>query len=63
MIAYSYRGGLEPDAAFLLMGQDDQVFLAVGKPTKFRFVGLQQTAAMAEDDSADDGDMMDFDMI
>jgi hypothetical protein len=61
---YSYRGGLEADAGFLLAGDDEHVFLAVGNPTNVRFIGLQQTAAMFEDaEDIDKSDMMDFDMI
>ncbi len=61
---YSYRGGLEADAAFLLAGQDGTIFLAVGNPTDIEFVGLQQAMVMSEEESAEDeADMMDFDMI
>jgi hypothetical protein len=61
---YSYRGGLEADAGFLLIGDDGNLFLAVGDPTKVEFIGLQQTAAViAEEDEADETDLMDFDMI
>jgi hypothetical protein len=61
---YSYRGGLEADAGFLLMGEDGNLFLAVGDPTNVEFIGLQQMAAMiAEEDEADETDLMDFDMI
>ena len=61
---YSYRGGLESDAGFLLMGEDGNLFLAVGDPTDVEFIGLQQMAALvAEEDDADETDLMDFDMI
>lgn len=61
---YSYRGGLEADSAFLLLGDDGTMFLAVGNPTKVEFIGLQQTAAVVEEDSeAEETDLMDFDMI
>ncbi len=62
---YSYRGGLEADAGFLLLSDDGNMFLAVGRPTKVEFIGLQQTAAaVAEEDSeTDETDLMDFDMI
>ncbi len=62
---YSYRGGLQADAAFLMQGDDGHHFLAVGDPTNLRMVGLQQTASVAEEesDSAEEGDFMDFDMI
>lgn len=61
---YSYRGGVEADAGFLLMGTDQNVFLAVGSPTKVSFIGLAQTAMVeSEDEQADETDLMDFDMI
>jgi len=61
---YSYRGGLEADAGFLLMGEGGIPFLAVGDPTKVEFIGLQQPAAVVdEDDETDETDLMDFDMI
>ena len=37
---YSFRGGLEADAGFLLAGGDGNVYLAVATPTKIEFVGL-----------------------
>ena len=62
--SYSYRGGLEADAGFLLMGVDGNLFLAVGEPTNVEFIGLQQTAAIVEEKGeADETDPMDFDMI
>lgn len=61
---YSYRGGLEADAGFLLSGADGKLFLAIGNPTNAEFVGLQQQAAVVEEEASEDGgDMMDFDMI
>jgi hypothetical protein len=61
---YSYRGGLAADAGFLLLGEQDHLFLAVGNPTNLEFLGLQQTVAVAEDEQEEeDADSMDFDMI
>jgi hypothetical protein len=61
---YSYRGGLEPDAGFLLLGEDGHLFLAVGNPTSAELIGLQQPVAWSdEEDEADETDLMDFDMI
>jgi hypothetical protein len=61
---YSYRGGLEADAGFLLIGEGGNVFMAVGNPTNVEFLGLQQTSALAdEEDGVDETDLMDFDMI
>jgi len=61
---YSYRGGLEPDAGFLLNNADGVVFLLIGKDTSVDYLGFQQTAtAPAADDGGDGDDMMSFDMI
>ncbi len=62
---YSYRGGLVADAGFLLLGEDGDIFLAVGTPADLEFIGLQQSAAVVEDEAVEDdeSDDMDFDMI
>jgi hypothetical protein len=62
---YSYRGGLEADAGFLLLSEDGHLFLAVGNPTKAEFIGLPQAGVIVDegDGEEDEGDMMDFDMI
>jgi len=61
---YSYRGGIEADAGFLLAGEDGNVFFAVGNPTKVEYIGLAQVA-VAEDENpeTEEMDLMDFDMI
>jgi len=60
---YSYRGGLEADAGFLLQGEDGNIFFVVGNPTKVEFVGLAQVSGVEEETEAEEADMMDFDMI
>ena len=61
---YSYRGGLEADVGFLLIGDDANIFLAVGNPTNVEFIGLQQTAAILDEEGkTEETDLMDFDMI
>lgn len=60
---YSYRGGLEADAGFLLMNESGNIFLAVGSPTKVEFIGLQQTAVLVDEEDDEETDLMDFDMI
>jgi hypothetical protein len=62
---YSFRGGLEPDTAFLLLAADGTPFIAIGSPTKLDFVGFDQTAAIAVDDDpfGDDDDSVDFGMM
>lgn len=60
---YSFRGGLEADAGFLLQSAEGEVFLVVGSPTKVEFVGLAQPVVFEEETEGDDADLMDFDMI
>ncbi len=64
---YSYRGGLEADAGFLLTNSSGDVFFLVGDPTLVEFVGLQQAAAVvaeeASEEESSDGGLMDFGMI
>lgn len=62
-IPYSYRGGLEANAGFLLLGDDGHLFLAVGDPTRVEFIGLQQPASAWDEDDDVEMDLMDFDMI
>lgn len=61
---YSYRGGLEADAAFLLCNDDGQPMMVVGSKTKVEFVGMAAPAAAAgEPEEGEEIEMMDFDMI
>ena len=62
---YSFRGGLEADAGFLIAGADGGIFFCVGQPTNIHFVGLEQASAPVDDDSSGDGDddSMDFGMM
>ena len=58
---YSFRGGLEADAAFLLLAADGTPFIAIGCPTQLQFVGLEEVAAVTDDES--DEDEIDFSMM
>jgi hypothetical protein len=60
---YSYRGGLEPDTAFLLAGADGTPFLALGAPTRLDFIGFDQPAAVEEETSPEGEDDLDFGMM
>ena len=63
---YSFRGGLEADAGFLLTNHNDELFFVVGDRSNVEMIGLQQVAAATQDEepSSDAGaDLMDFDMI
>lgn len=58
---FSYRGGLDPDAGFLLKGQDGSCWLAAGKRHRIELVTLAQTAAPAENEAEEEEDpLMDF---
>lgn len=63
---YSFRGGLEADVGFLLADPNGNAFLAVGQPTNIHFVGLEQAAALTEEEAggeeeAEEG--VDFSMM
>ena len=62
---FSYRGGVEASAGFLLLGSDGNVFLLVGTATDIEFIGLKSPVAIvdANDTSADDDDLLDFSMV
>jgi hypothetical protein len=62
---YSFRGGLEADAAFLLANDQGAIMMAVGSKTDVAYVGLQSSAAAAEETQteAPEADDFDFDMI
>ena len=63
---FSYRGGLEADIAFMLIGSDGNLFMLVGKPTVLEYVGLQQTAATVPDEATvtdEPEDLLDFSMV
>ena len=62
--SYSYRGGHEADAGFLLTNDAGEIMIAIGNPTNLNFIGLASPVieSTGEEDE-DDGEMMDFDMI
>ena len=60
---YSFRGGLEADVGFLLLAADQTPFIAIGCPTKLEFIGLEQTATLAEDDEGEGEESIDFSMM
>jgi hypothetical protein len=60
---YSFRGGLEPDAAFLLLAADGTPFIAIGTPTQLEFVGFDQSLALVGEEEGEDEDEMDFAMM
>lgn len=61
---YSFRGGLEPDAGFLLLAADGTPFVAIGSPTRLEMVGLQQSVGTAEEEpEGEDDESLDFSMM
>jgi hypothetical protein len=61
---YSYRGGIQANAAFLLAGEDGTVWMAVGEATKIEFISFEQVAVVAEEEENDeDEEDMDFGMM
>jgi hypothetical protein len=66
---FSYRGGIYHDPAFLMMGEDDILWMLIGHKSEIEFVGFEQAAICAaraeelgEDDSLET-DAFDFDML
>ena len=63
---YSFRGGLEADAGFLMHNEAGVIFFLVGDPSSVEYVGLQQAAPTASEATGDEtstDDLMDFGMI
>jgi hypothetical protein len=62
---YSFRGGLEADAGFLLLAADGTPFLAIGTPTKLEFVGFEEAAGISEESESagEEEESLDFSMM
>jgi hypothetical protein len=63
---FSYRGGLEASAGFVLLNSDNHIFLCVGTPTAIEYVGLKATAGVMAEESAGAGeeeDLLDFSLV
>jgi hypothetical protein len=62
---FSYRGGLEASAGFLLLGSDGNTFLCVGTPTAAEFVDLKATAVVVPeaDEAVAEDDALDFNLV
>ncbi|HBE71226.1 MAG TPA: hypothetical protein DDW52_24025 [Planctomycetaceae bacterium] len=62
---YSFRGGLQADAAFLLANEDNCVMMAVGTRANVAMIGLAAPVTPEADVSTDssDNDSFDFEMI
>ncbi len=63
---FSYRGGVEANAGFLLLGSDGNIFLCVGTPTSIDFIGLKAAAAVVADEAeaaAEEEELLDFSLV
>lgn len=63
---FSYRGGPNPDPAFVLTDEDGDLWMLVGEPSDVDFLTYEKAALCAscdEQDSEDDNDEFDFDML
>ena len=69
-IPFSYRGGVDPDIAFLLLGERGSLWMLVAQDSAIGFIGLEETALCGRDKIEDDddedeaeGDGLSFDML
>lgn len=63
---FSYRGGVEANAGFLLLGSDGNIFLCVGTPTAIDFIGLKAVAAVVPDETEavpEEEELLDFSLV
>jgi len=66
---FSYRGGVGHDPAFVMMDENEQVWLLITEPNDVQFVSLEQAAICAGEaliDEVDDGEKdtsLDFGML
>lgn len=60
---YSFRGGLEYDAGFLIRSAEGQNFMVIGVEAPVSFLSLSQSSpTVSEDDGNEDVDALDFEM-
>jgi len=66
--SFSYRGGIDPDPAFVMLGEDKTIWLLIGSENRIEYSALEQAAVIAateeEDEGAEtSGDELDFGML
>lgn len=66
--SFSYRGGIDPDPAFVMQGEDETIWLLIASKNHIEYSALQQAgviAATEEDDEGAEtsGDDLDFGML
>ena len=65
---FSYRGGIDPDEAFIMQGEDETVWLLIGEESRIAYTRLEQAAVVEptqdeEDETDEDSDELDFSML
>jgi len=63
---FSYRGGPDTSPAFILTDERDNIWMLIGEQSDIEFIGYEQAAVCAatyHQDSEDDNDDFDFDML
>jgi len=65
---FSYRGGIDPDPAFLMQSEDETVWLLIGEESRIAYTRLEQAAVVEptqdeEDETDEDSDELDFSML
>lgn len=61
---FSYRGGLTADTAFILEGDDETVWMLIGKKTDVHYISYEQAKGVAEtEESEEEDEDLDFNMF
>jgi len=61
---FSYRGGLDYDAAYILGGDGDDAFMVVGKDSELQYMKLNQAGVLSSNEEQDiSADDISFDLL
>ncbi|MEE9492480.1 MAG: hypothetical protein V3W04_03790 [Gammaproteobacteria bacterium] len=65
---FSYRGGVDPDPAFIMQGEDETIWFLIGEKNRVEYSTLELAGVIAETQENDDGedegsDELDFGML
>ena len=66
--SFSYRGGIDPDPAFVMQGEDETIWLLIASKNRIEYSALEQAALIAATEAEDEGaetsgDELDFGML
>lgn len=66
--SFSYRGGVDPDPAFVMQGEDETIWLLIGAENRVAYSKLEQAAVIESTAEKDEGaetsgDELDFGML